>query len=91
MYFNLLFASAYSSTPRPPCRHIHPTFQPVRIEWACSLIDFPGWYFVKPIHRELAPILYGNGWYVHHSHLHLIQIFFPHFIEFLEPNQEEQP
>jgi len=88
MYFNL-FASAYSSTPRPPMRHIHPTFQPVHISWVCDPIVFPGWYFVKPIYRELAPILYGNGWYVHYSDMHLVRIFIDH--EAIASNQEEQP
>lgn len=72
----ILFASAYSSTPRPPSlRHIHRTFQRVRIAWVCDPIAFPGWYFVHPIQPECAPILYKTGWYVHHSDLHLVQWF----------------
>ena len=65
----LLIASAYSSTPRPTSlRHIHPTFQPVRIAWTCE----GGWYFVRPVCRANAPILYRSGWYVHQSNLHAL-------------------
>jgi len=65
----LLFASAYSSTPRPPSlSHIHPTFQPVHIAWACE----SGWYFVRPVCLANAPTLYRSGWYVHRVHLHLV-------------------
>jgi hypothetical protein len=71
----LLFASAYSSTPRPPSlRHIHPTFQHVRIAWICDPCAFPGWYYVMPVHPECAPVLYRPGWYVHHTDLHIVAL-----------------
>jgi hypothetical protein len=41
----------------------------------CDPIAFPGWYYVKPVHPELAPILHRAGWYVHHSDLHLVEVF----------------
>jgi hypothetical protein len=65
----LFIASAYSSTPRPPSlSHIHPTFQLVHIAWFCE----GGWYFVRPVSRANAPILYRGGWYVHQSNLHAV-------------------
>lgn len=71
----VFFAAAYSSTPRPPSlRHIHRTFQRVRIAWVCDPIAFPGWYYVTPVRPECAPILYKTGWYVHHSDLHIVSL-----------------
>ena len=69
----LFFATVYTATPRPSSsRHIHRSFQPVTIEWACE--DRPGWYFVRPLQPESAPILYRSGWYVHQSHLHILNV-----------------